>query len=186
MSISVLTGHSHSYERSVLIDGHYGTSGTWNPSTMLKQGGSGDPDGSGGAYTKDAVPHDGAVYAVAGSAGQISGGSLNHPVMIVDLKVLGSMILDVNANELDGRYIDSLGSVRDRLRIVHNPPPSVPAAPTDLAVTGTTRAAYHSRGPMPRTTRTGSFSNARSTRQSGSRPRARSRRHVACRQRARR
>jgi hypothetical protein len=134
----VLTGHSHSYERSMLIDGHYGTSGTWNPVTMLKQGGTGDPGGAGGPYTKDAMPHDGAVYAVAGSSGQTSGGTLNHPVMITNLNVLGSMILDVNGNQMDGRFIDSVSSVRDLFRIVHNLPPSVPAAPTALAVTDIT------------------------------------------------
>jgi hypothetical protein len=68
----VLCGHSHSYERSVLIDGHYGDSTTWDPQTMVVDGGDGDPQ-SDGAYVKPyrgTVPYagsgDGAVYAVAG------------------------------------------------------------------------------------------------------------------------
>ncbi len=36
----VLSGHSHAYERSKFIDGHYGSSGTFN-STMVVQAGSG-------------------------------------------------------------------------------------------------------------------------------------------------
>jgi len=46
-----LAGHSHVYERSFLIDGHYGTSGTWNPAFHLVDGGNGDPLGN-GAYEK--------------------------------------------------------------------------------------------------------------------------------------
>ena len=46
----VLSGHSHSYERSFLIDGHYGTSSTFT-SAMKKNGGSGREDGT-GAYRK--------------------------------------------------------------------------------------------------------------------------------------
>ena len=104
----VLTGHSHSYERSFLIDGHYGASGTFVPS-MKKDGGSGREDGS-GAYQKPTsgpASHEGAAYAVAGSSGQIAGGALNHPAMFVSLNVLGSMVLDVTEGRLDAKFIDT-------------------------------------------------------------------------------
>jgi len=42
----VLTGHSHSYERSYLLDGHYGFSNTLT-SSMIKNSGSGRENGSG-------------------------------------------------------------------------------------------------------------------------------------------
>ncbi|MGH9203627.1 MAG: purple acid phosphatase family protein, partial [Vicinamibacterales bacterium] len=61
----VLTGHSHSYERSFLIDGHYGQSGTFT-SAMKKDGGSGREEET-GAYVKPTpglAPHEGAVYTV--------------------------------------------------------------------------------------------------------------------------
>ena len=52
----VLTGHSHSYERSKFIDGHYGLSSTYSSSFEIN-GGSGRVDGT-GAYTKTAsLPH---------------------------------------------------------------------------------------------------------------------------------
>src|SRR5262249_35663081 len=63
----VLTGHSHSYERSFLIDGHYGRSDTFTDA-MKVDGGSGLDVGT-GAYRKPNVspaPHSGTVYAVAG------------------------------------------------------------------------------------------------------------------------
>src|SRR5204863_572159 len=73
----VLAGHSHAYERSYLIDGHYGDSSTLT-SAMIKDSGDGREDGS-GAYEKPVAQtaHKGAVYTVAGSSGQTSGGSLN-------------------------------------------------------------------------------------------------------------
>lgn len=116
----VLCGHSHSYERSYLIDEHYGVSTTFDPQTMLVDGGDGNESGD-GAYQKvhpGIWAHGGAVYAVAGSSGQTSGGTLNHPVMLVSLNTLGSMVLDVNANRLDARFITSTGQVADEFTIL--------------------------------------------------------------------
>ncbi len=114
----VLGGHSHSYERSMLIDGHYGLSTTFAPS-MIVDGGDGDVLGD-GAYTKPGAtpaPHEGAVYAVAGSGSKTGGGPLNHPVMVTSLNVYGSMVLDVSATTLDAIFLRSTGGVLDRFRI---------------------------------------------------------------------
>jgi hypothetical protein len=127
----VLTGHSHSYERSYLIDGHYGLSTTFT-SSMKKDGGSGREDGT-GAYEKPTdglAPHEGTVYAVAGSSGQISGGTLNHPAMYISLNSLGSMILEVNGNRLDAKFIDQTGTTKDYFTIVKG---GVPQTPANLA-----------------------------------------------------
>jgi hypothetical protein len=126
----VLAGHSHAYERTKLLDGHYGTSGTLT-SAMVLDSTSGREDAT-GAYLKSApgpVPNDGTVYAVAGASGQISGGSLNHPAMYVSLNVLGSMVLDVDGNRLDAQYLDNTGARRDYFTIIKggsgNTPPTV-------------------------------------------------------------
>jgi hypothetical protein len=129
----VLTGHSHSYERSFLIDGHYGSSSTF-ASSMKKDGGSGREDGT-GAYTKPTdgpAPHEGAVYAVSGSSGQTSGGTLNHPAMFISLNSLGSMILELNGNRLDAQFIDHTGAVRDYFTITKGGT-GIPQAPANLA-----------------------------------------------------
>src|SRR5438876_172532 len=115
----VLAGHSHSYERSFLIDGHYGTSNTLVPSMILDSG-DGRPTGT-GAYQKSTegpAPHQGAVYTVAGSSGHTSSGSLNHPVMFISLSVLGSLVLDVEGNRLDATFLDSGGGIRDTFTIL--------------------------------------------------------------------
>jgi hypothetical protein len=138
----VLAGHSHSYERSFLIDGHYGVSSTFT-AAMKKDGGSGRFDVS-GAYNKATLgpgPHEGAVYAVAGSSGQISGGTLNHPAMFISLNNLGSMVLDVNGDTLDAKFLRENGAIADYFRIVKGAVvvPVVPAAPSGLTVTAVSR-----------------------------------------------
>jgi hypothetical protein len=128
----VLTGHSHAYERSFLLDGHYGDSTTFTE-VMKKDGGSGRPDGS-GSYEKPAyrmAPHEGAVYVVAGTGGKLASGTLNHPAMYTSQLVLGSVVLDVQGNRLDATFLDSTGVRRDYFSIVKgtggSPPPSTPA-----------------------------------------------------------
>jgi Calcineurin-like phosphoesterase/IPT/TIG domain/Purple acid Phosphatase, N-terminal domain len=123
----VLCGHSHSYERSFLIDGHYGSSSTFTDS-MKKNGGDGRIGGN-GAYTKPiavGAPHEGAVYAVAGSSGQISGGALNHRAMFISLNALGSMVLDVNGDRLDAKFLTSTGAVGDFFTIRKGESPPSP------------------------------------------------------------
>lgn len=110
----VLCGHSHSYERSYLLDGHYDVSTNLVPKRMIKNAGDGRLDGN-GAYVKPAgrPPHEGAVYVVAGSSGQVTGGKLNHPVMYVSVNKLGSIVLDFNGLELDLTFLGDRGQRHD-------------------------------------------------------------------------
>jgi hypothetical protein len=115
----VLAGHSHVYERSYLLDGHYGLSTTLQPS-MIKNGGSGNPSGT-GPYAKPSTgpaAHEGAVYAVAGSSGQTSGFIGTHPAMFVSLNNLGSMVLDLDGDRLDASFLRENGTVVDTFRLV--------------------------------------------------------------------
>ena len=115
----VLAGHSHSYERSFLVDGFYDT-----PTVVP---GDGEIlDGGPGPYLKplpgdvpyDLAPGDGAVYVVAGSSGKSSGGPLNHPLMYLSLNLLGSVVLDVDSDSLRLRFLDSGRVVRDDVTIL--------------------------------------------------------------------
>ena len=115
----VLTGHSHSYERSFLLDGHYGVSTTLTEAMKIDAGDG--RIGGDGAYVKPvtlSAPHEGAVHTVAGCSGSIGGGSLNHPVMVSSLNVLGSMVVDVAGSRLDARFISSTGAVLDSFTIL--------------------------------------------------------------------
>ena len=131
----ILSGHSHAYERSRFIDSHYGTSGSFSSSTHVVQVGSGQ---GANAYTKESLtpdPHSGAVYVVAGSSGQASGGSLNHPAMYVSLNNLGSLVLDVDGSRLDARFLRETGAVADSFTILKATPAGPPAAPVGLTAT---------------------------------------------------
>ncbi|MGB5715962.1 MAG: metallophosphoesterase [Gammaproteobacteria bacterium] len=119
----VLSGHSHSYERSFLLDGHYGLSNTLTVPMQVDPGdGKINGDGAYKAVFDEADPYQGAVYITAGSSGKISGGSLNHPVMIhASLNKLGSLVLDVNGNRLDASFVRETGAVDDYFTILKNP-----------------------------------------------------------------
>jgi acid phosphatase type 7 len=114
----VLTGHSHSYERTYFIDGFTGQSTDWNPSTYIKVPGSGRLDGPNGAYIKQPGPHNGAVFVVDGSSGTLGGGPLNHPAMYTSQNVLGSFVIDINGNQLDAKFITSTGAIGDYFTII--------------------------------------------------------------------
>jgi len=120
----VLTGHSHTYERSFLLDGHYGLSGTLDEVVNILDIGDGSEAGD-GAYQKSdivAAQNEGAVYAVAGSSGKLSTGyPLNHPVMFISLESLGSMVLDVAGNRLDATFLDQNALIRDEFTILKTP-----------------------------------------------------------------
>jgi len=103
----ILNGHSHSYERSYFLNGHYGFANTFNPDEILNGGHTVGPNGKGdgktdsnGAYQKTSGAAEGAVYITTGSAGKISGGDLDHQAMSVSLNQLGSCVMEV---EDDGR-----------------------------------------------------------------------------------
>jgi hypothetical protein len=118
-----LTGHSHNYERSFLIQGHYGDSTTFVPSMKIDDG-DGRTDGT-GAYTKPILgpePDAGMVHTVAGCSGRLTQtGSLDHPVMFISMELLGSVILDVFGKQLDATFIDKTGAIQDHFTIVKGP-----------------------------------------------------------------
>ncbi len=115
----VLAGHSHSYERSHLLDHHYGDSLSLTNAMKLDAGGGRESEG--GAYRKhllNPLAHQGTVYAVVGSSGWTSGGDLNHPAMHVSLNELGSLVLDINSNRLDATFLRETGATNDTFTIV--------------------------------------------------------------------
>lgn len=117
----VLCGHSHAYERSKLIKGHYDFSATYNNATHAISTASGNYN-QGQHYIKYLNGrNEGTVYVVCGNGGSSGGGSLNHPVMIANdggLDAFGSLLIEVNGNRLDCNYLKSTGVVYDKFTIV--------------------------------------------------------------------
>ena len=109
---AVFTGHSHIYERSMLIDGAYATPST-NQGVVLDDG-DGDPKGD-GAYKKSAglAPHNGTVQVVTGHGGTGLRRKSNHPLMSKVIMLHGSMIMEIKGDKLTGEMIDVHGAVLD-------------------------------------------------------------------------
>lgn len=125
----VFSGHSHSYERSYLIDGHYGNSDSFSVGNLIN-GGDGRVDGD-GAYTKPdsvAAENMGAVYVVAGSSSRVTGADFGHEAMFISLTEFGSVVIDVNDNQLYAEFLNDSGQVADSFSIskgevIDNTPP---------------------------------------------------------------
>jgi len=116
----VLCGHSHSYERSFLLNGHYGYSTELaDKPWLIRDANSGRSD-EGAPYVKppEATNNPGTVYIVAGCSGQTSGGSLDHPAMFISLNRLGSLVLDIDKDRLDAQFLESTGAVSDHFSIL--------------------------------------------------------------------
>ena len=118
----IVCGHSHVYERSKLINGHYGYSNTLTPAMILNN--SNGNRAQGNAYTKNEFANtpQGTVYAVVGNSGSsVSGVNNTHPVMEVTYNgsgAYGSLIFDIYKNELRGKYLSSTGNILDDFSIV--------------------------------------------------------------------
>lgn len=113
----VFSGHSHSYERTYLIDGHYGLSSTFDES-MLVDGGDGDPLGD-GPYVKpdQRTPHSGTVYTVVGTGSIIYPGDFDHPAIFRDLFVYGALYLEFDGLTATATFHQNGGQIRDRFAI---------------------------------------------------------------------
>jgi hypothetical protein len=122
----VFCGHSHVYERSKFLNGHYGLSTSFNASSHVIQSGGGRETNGAGAYRKPdglgetPVPNRGAIYTVAGSSGQATSGSnpLNHPAMFYSANALGSVVLDFHSNRLDAVFLRETGAIDDSFTII--------------------------------------------------------------------
>lgn len=113
----VLTGHSHIYERSMLMDGAYATPTV--AENVILDDGDGDPKGD-GAYRKSAGlhPHEGAVQIVAGHGGTRIRRKATMPVMKKVILEHGSVIVDINGDTLTGIMVNKDGAQRDLFNII--------------------------------------------------------------------
>jgi hypothetical protein len=113
----VLGGHSHTYERSYLLRGHYGYSKEFDPDRMIiRNENVKKKDKSTFLKNKD---NQGTVYVVCGaSGGHILDGRCNHPAMAVcTTKYHGSLSIEVRDNLLTTAFVDEYGKVKDSFTI---------------------------------------------------------------------
>lgn len=115
----ILCGHSHVYERTRLIKGFYDYSDKFNNASHNLSLSSGKYDGSDNScpYIKISSENKGTVYVVSGSAGQLglpAPGFPHKAMYYSNADIGGSMMLEVEGNRLDARWIGSDGNIRDQ------------------------------------------------------------------------
>lgn len=126
-----LTGHDHTYQRSFLIDGHYGVRSTFKPDLHLKS----HSDGVSSPIIKQSGPHTGIVTIVTGTAGGEQPADLNnpnspqlaHPAMVPlakgdqagrGIRKIGTFLLEIEGENLQGRQIDENGQILDHFTMI--------------------------------------------------------------------
>jgi hypothetical protein len=119
----VLTGHDHNFQRSYLINGHYGGKTSFTASNMIN--GSSGKDDLGEAYikyTSGPLKDKGTVYVVAGnSSGSNSYSPFDHPAIYYGHACdtcYGSFVFDVDGDRLDGYYLTHTDSIYDHFTIL--------------------------------------------------------------------
>ncbi|HJY21839.1 MAG TPA: hypothetical protein VJ279_03075, partial [Hanamia sp.] len=120
----VLCGHSHSYERSKLMKGHFGLQETFDPQKHLLSNSSGKFNGTDNScpYIKN-ESNEGTVYVVSGSAGALDHTQKTFPHKALpysDVSVGGAPILEVEGNRLDLKWITTNGEIGDQFTMMKN------------------------------------------------------------------
>ncbi len=120
----VLSGHSHCYERSYLINGHYSTESTFTPATHALSSSSAKYDGTANScvYTKNSTALvNGIVYTVVGSAGQLDASTSGYPhnaMYYSNITNGGVLFFEVEDNRLDAKWVCADGVTRDNFTIM--------------------------------------------------------------------
>jgi hypothetical protein len=119
----VLNGHSHGYERSFLLNGHYDVESTFDPAIHALSTSSAKYNGTANSCIYIKKPYRMFVMElymfVAGSAGQLDGTSSGYPhnaMYYSDVSVGGAFFFEVEGNRLDSKWVCADGVIRDQLQ----------------------------------------------------------------------
>jgi acid phosphatase type 7 len=122
----VLNGHSHAYERSFLINGHYGLESTFSLASHALSTSSGKYDSTTNscAYIKNtAAVRNGIVYALIGSSGKVGVTTSGYPhnaMSYSNATNSGALYIEVENNKLTAKWIGGDGVIRDNFTIMKN------------------------------------------------------------------
>ncbi len=121
----IICGHSHVYERSKLMYGHYGMEADFDERIHNVSHSTALYDGSKNSapYMKTTENKKGTVYIVSGSAGALGGQKEKYPhnaMYYSNNEVGGSLMLEVEGDQLDVKWICSDGQIRDKFTMLKN------------------------------------------------------------------
>ena len=125
----LINGHSHNYERSYLINGHYGKSSTLTSANIIQNSLGGGVLG-GAAYTKPAglTANNGEVVVTTGASQSVDlvTDGMMHPAMVrfpaTNLNGLisdmGTLMIDVSLTQLNATYVLNNATAADSFTIL--------------------------------------------------------------------
>lgn len=115
----VLSGHSHVYERSKLMKGHTGLSSTFDPLIHNAPPANNEPTPNFYYKSRTSTVNEGVMYIVCGTGGAAGKGSIpNHPAMDISLDEGGSLYIEVQGNQLVGKFIATDATTKDQFTII--------------------------------------------------------------------
>jgi hypothetical protein len=119
----ILCGHSHLYEWSKLMQGHYGLEATFNSTKHNLSNSTGIYNGSKNSCPYIKQNNQGFVYVVTGSAGKLSETQSTYPhnaMTYSNAEKGGASMIEVKGNRLDFKWICEDGVIRDRFTMMKN------------------------------------------------------------------
>lgn len=119
----VLCGHSHTYERSYLLNGYKGTEQNFVSADHTISNSSGKYDGSSNSclyQVSNKKENHGTVYVVSGSAGTNDGvqTTFPHDALPFAFNEAGMFYIEVENNRLDAKFIQADGTVKDQFTMM--------------------------------------------------------------------
>jgi acid phosphatase type 7 len=121
----VLNGHSHTYERSQMIKGHYGLEATYDQKihAATKTNGRYDATNESCPYIKNSqnAVNEGIIYVVSGCGASNGGGQPTYPhdaMVYSNNQNGGSLYVEIEGNRLDAKFITEDGSIKDQFTIL--------------------------------------------------------------------
>lgn len=107
----VLSGDSHSYERSKLMVEHIGKSDSLGKHNIVQDAKS--------CYTKSIKPtkNSGTIYQVCGSSSKLDHATLMHPALPFAYDQMGSLIIDITPTTLSSKFLSINGEILDEFII---------------------------------------------------------------------
>ncbi|WP_255070129.1 metallophosphoesterase [Lacihabitans sp. LS3-19] len=118
----VLSGHSHSYERSYLLHDYFGNELSFENEKYASSNSNANYNGSINScpYIKT---DKGTIYVVAGSSGWVGSKSEGYPhnaMVNSNVENPGAFILEVESNKFTGKFLTSNGVIFDEFTILKN------------------------------------------------------------------
>jgi hypothetical protein len=119
----IMCGHSHDYERSYLLKGHFGNEASFNKAAHTTDSSSAKYDNSVNSCpytTPSGKINHGTVYVVSGSSGADGGvqGGYPHNALPFAIDDGGMFFLDFNEKRLDAKFIRRDNTIGDKFTIV--------------------------------------------------------------------